>query len=189
MSRRTPLLVMLKGHPGTGKSSLARCLARRTGWALIDKDDSRGPLSAIQQSQDGDSINALAYDIMFQSAATQLKCGNSCIVDCPLARQALWDTALKLAAQHEVIVALIELEPPSDEIWKARIDARCALPNADFDHLHKPCWEEVQMLLQRYQNCYAWSSAATIDHQMTLKPGTSPNQAADDVVSWLQAIT
>lgn len=32
---------MCKGHPGTGKSTLASALAQRLAWPLIDKDDAR----------------------------------------------------------------------------------------------------------------------------------------------------
>jgi len=34
-----PLLVALKGHPGTGKSALSRTVGRELGWPVIDKDD------------------------------------------------------------------------------------------------------------------------------------------------------
>ena len=37
----SPALVLLKGHPGAGKSTLGRALAATLGAALVDKDDAR----------------------------------------------------------------------------------------------------------------------------------------------------
>ena len=65
----------------------------------MDKDDARGVLTAgpATAALDDALLNTLSYQIMFQTAATQLRCGNSCIVDCPLARQELWSEACKVA--------------------------------------------------------------------------------------------
>lgn len=92
-----PLLLMLKGHPGCGKSTLAAALARRLAWPLIDKDDAKDCLSALPC--DPAALNAVSYAIMFSVAATQLRCGNSVIVDCPLARVELWNQATQIADQ------------------------------------------------------------------------------------------
>lgn len=39
MQKPAPLLIALKGHPGSGKSAVARALSRRLLIPLIDKDD------------------------------------------------------------------------------------------------------------------------------------------------------
>ena len=43
--RREQVLVLMKGHPGTGKSTLAQCLCRLLEWPLIDKDATRDCLA------------------------------------------------------------------------------------------------------------------------------------------------
>ena len=95
-----PVLLMLKGHPGCGKSTLAAQLARCLSWTLVDKDDARDCLSALphddaaaEAAASADALNTVSYAIMFRFAATQLRCGNSVVVDCPLARLELWQTA------------------------------------------------------------------------------------------------
>jgi shikimate kinase len=45
----TPLLlVLMKGHPSTGKSSVARCLSEVMHICIIDKDDARDCLTSLQ---------------------------------------------------------------------------------------------------------------------------------------------
>ena len=45
------------------------------------------------------TLNSLSYDAMWRIAGRQLACGNSVIVDCPLARRQLYDTGCAIAAQ------------------------------------------------------------------------------------------
>jgi predicted kinase len=99
VSATKPVLVLMKGHPGAGKSTLARCLSESTKWPLIDKDDCRDALRDVQDSAATVDCNAIAYSIMFQVAATQLSLGISTIVDCPLARVDLYERATAIAAQ------------------------------------------------------------------------------------------
>ena len=44
------LLVLLKGHPGCGKSTLGRAVARHLRCPLVDKDDPRDAASALAAS-------------------------------------------------------------------------------------------------------------------------------------------
>ena len=40
------VLVLLKGHPGCGKSTFGKAVASRMRWPLVDKDDARDALQA-----------------------------------------------------------------------------------------------------------------------------------------------
>ena len=98
--RPTPVLLLLKGHPGCGKSTLAKLIASEWRFTLSDKDDSRDCLKAAedQQGPAGEwDLNALSYDIMFTVAATQLSCGHDVVVDCPLSKVELYNQALDVA--------------------------------------------------------------------------------------------
>jgi len=46
------VLILFKGHPGVGKSTLAQALAITLQCPLIDKDDARDSLSLLSQSVD-----------------------------------------------------------------------------------------------------------------------------------------
>ena len=41
-------MILMKGHPGSGKTSIARCLSELMRMPLIDKDDARDCLTSLQ---------------------------------------------------------------------------------------------------------------------------------------------
>ena len=43
------IMVLMKGHPGVGKSSIAICMAQLLRIPLIDKDDARDSFSCLPQ--------------------------------------------------------------------------------------------------------------------------------------------
>ena len=94
-----PVLLLLKGQPGSGKSTLAATLAAALRWPLVDKDDARSAFQHLAASHPALDWNELSYSCMWRVAETQLRCGLSCLVDCPLARRTLFDRAAALAAQ------------------------------------------------------------------------------------------
>lgn len=96
---QTRVLLLLKGAPGSGKSTLAARLAGALGWPLVDKDDARSSFQHLAPAHPGIDWNALSYEVMWRVVGTQLRCGLSVVVDCPLARRPLFDRAAALAGQ------------------------------------------------------------------------------------------
>lgn len=59
---RLPLLIILmKGHPGSGKTSIARCLSELMHIPLIDKDDARDCLSSLQGIRTAEKVRKVPY--------------------------------------------------------------------------------------------------------------------------------
>jgi len=87
-------LVVLKGLPGSGKSTIGRVLSKQLRWPLIDKDDARD-LFENQTPRTG----GLAYDIMFNIARRQLLQELSVICDSPLTGHMGYERAQAIAAE------------------------------------------------------------------------------------------
>lgn len=99
-----PQVILIGGYAGSGKSELARMIARETGWALLDKDTLTRPvveraLEALGQSPNDrestvylDEVRPREYEALSAATLENLQCGNSVIVTAPFIRE-FGDTA------------------------------------------------------------------------------------------------
>lgn len=139
MSR--PLLLVMKGHPGSGKSAVARGLSRQLGIPLIDKDD-------IKDVLDGraDDAGGLAYIAMFNVARRQLLQHLSVICDSPLSEIGGYTTACVVAHDTGARLLIIECICSSEDEWRRRIEQRSALRLPSH---HITTWESLQDHMRR----------------------------------------
>jgi predicted kinase len=139
-------LIAMKGHPATGKSTLARALAQKLGWPLIDKDDIKDHTLHLPGG------NELAYAILWQVAATQLALGLSVVVDSPLSYPLGYTTACRLASENGARLCVLETRLEEAE-WRRRLETRSPAESA-----HKICgWAAMQAQLQTYASCWKYS--------------------------------
>jgi predicted kinase len=133
----------MKGHPATGKSTLARALAQRFGWPLIDKDDIKDHTLAFPNG------NQLSYAILWQLVETQLALGLSVIADSPLAYPVGYDRARGLAAKYAARLLIVETQLDEDE-WRRRLEMRTL-----DESIHKiRGWAAMQAQLYAYAGCW-----------------------------------
>ncbi|CAO5187147.1 putative kinase [Frankia sp. AiPs1] len=95
----SPVLVMVAGFPGSGKTEFARFLCEITGWSLLDKDTMSRPLTeSLLLSLDTDPndrqgetytgrIRPLEYRAMFDTAFDNLRLGLPTVVTAPFVRE------------------------------------------------------------------------------------------------------
>ena len=141
-------LIAMKGHPATGKSTLAEALARSLKWPLLDKDDIKDHTLGLPRDND------LAYAILWQMVATQLRLGISVIVDSPFAYPWLYARAQEFATQFDARLLVVETTLDA-VIWQQRLDAR-----SPAESTHKiGGWAAMQAQLIKYDNCWRYPIA------------------------------
>ncbi len=139
------VLVAMKGHPATGKSTLAYALARALQWPLIDKDDIKDQTLGLPHD------NQLAYAIMWQVVATQLALGVSVIMDSPFAYPLLYQRAQVLITAHNARLLVVETVL-AETLWRQRLEERP--PTASTHKIQG--WSRMQALLDSYADCWRY---------------------------------
>jgi len=130
-----PLLIVFGGLPGSGKTTIARELARRLSASYIRIDTIEQALKAA-----GLAVGATGYAIANALAAENLKLDRTVIADCvnPVltSRQGWRETAQR----HQA--GLVEIETICGDLveHRRRVESRVA----DIDGLVQPTWQEVK---------------------------------------------
>lgn len=168
-----PVLLALKGHPATGKSSLAEALAQRLRWPLVDKDDIKDYTVGLPNG------NVLAYQIMWQVVERQLMLGLSVIVDSPLSYVVGYNTALDLALHAGARVLVVETRL-DDAQWRARLDAR----PAEFSSHKIRGADQIEALMATYQGSWQYSIAP--EHHLIVDTGQPLPRLVDQVLARLR---
>ncbi|KAG5250631.1 zinc finger MYM-type protein [Salix suchowensis] len=175
-----PVIIAMKGHPGTGKSTLASSLASSLKIPLIDKDDVRDCTISIQNSSPATAsklLNDLSYDVVWQIASTQLRLGLSVIVDSPLSRRAHLDRLVQVASSTGSLLVIVECKPLDEGVWRRRLEQRGRGDQASW---HKPStWQDLERLLEGYDG----STDYDVGDVPKLVLDTSVSVAVDELVS------
>ncbi|KAK8702823.1 hypothetical protein V6N13_021160 [Hibiscus sabdariffa] len=165
----------MKGHPGTGKSTLAHALASALKFPLVDKDDIRHSTFHLQRSSvSRHHLNDLSYDAVWRVAATQLHLGLSVIIDSPLSRRTHLDRLIDLAASVGGRIVIVECRPSDEAKWRERLEGR-------EKSWHKPSsWGELQELIKGYGGCSEYDVG---DVPRMVVDTTAPNLGVEELVS------
>lgn len=141
LTHNKPLLIALKGHPGSGKSAVGRALGRQLGIPVIDKDDIKDVLDGLCDDPGG-----LAYTAMFNVARRQLVQGLSVICDSPLSEPTGYTEASCVAHDTTARLVVVECFCSSQEEWRRRIEARSSLR---LPAHHVTTWGDLEAHLRR----------------------------------------
>jgi len=130
----TPVLIVIGGLPGTGKTTISRELSRRLRAAYVRID-------AIEQGlrTAGYAAGVLGYVIANAIAAENLKIGRIVVADCVNPVMASREGWRKTASSHGA--RLIEIEIICSDVGEHR--RRLENRSADISGLTLPRWQDV----------------------------------------------
>jgi predicted kinase len=132
-----PLLVVLGGAPGVGKSGIAEALSQELNAVYLRMDAIEGPIQASRRLRD--SLGPVGYSIAYQLAILNLELGNRVVADCvnpvPTTRHA-WASVAWGSDAHLV---RIEITCSDADEHRRRVENRRAMaPGHGF-----PNWQDV----------------------------------------------
>jgi len=135
LARGSVRLVLVGGAPATGKSTLTRELARRTGWPAVRADEVRKRLAGLEPTTP--AANELdrglytadwttrTYDTLLDTARTRLAAGESVVLDASWSDTRHRADAAHVAEETASVLVAFELDVPA-AVADARASRRAA---------------------------------------------------------------
>jgi predicted kinase len=119
-------LLQMAGGPGSGKTTLAVTIARRTGAIPLDKDVIKS--AALTAGANEELAGPLAYQVFFAMANSLAQAGHSVVLDSPAFFADIADRGQDIAQTAGAGYFLVRCYCPEDQLV-ARLQARPAMPS------------------------------------------------------------
>jgi predicted kinase len=171
-------LLLMRGLPGSGKSTLSRALSKRLGWPIIDKDD-------IKDILDGHTPQAggLSYEAMFNIAHRQLLQGLNVICDSPLTFSRSYEKAQLIAAATHASLVIVECTCSDEQEWSQRINRRKQL---QLPAHHQTDWDNLQTNRAKMENEMNYPIS---DPRMIVDTVRPLDEIVSEIIQWLRHIS
>ena len=134
-----PMLVLLSGLPGAGKSALGAELGKRRGVAVLSVDPVESAMAEAGVAASFERGLA-AYRVVETIAEAELAAGRSVIADAVNAEPAAKEMWRELARRRGAEMRIVECVCSDEALHRARLEARRRGLAAGFA---EPTWEDV----------------------------------------------
>ena len=143
----SPILILVSGLPGAGKSTLAEGLGRALGCPVFAKDWLEAALwrSGVQREQ---GSGWAGYELLTALAESQLRLGQSAILDCVAGREVLRRQWQALADQFQAGFRPVECVCADTALHQARLAVR----QRGIPGWYELDWAEVERVRARYES-------------------------------------
>ena len=130
------MLIVLSGLPGTGKTAIARLLARRLAAVHLRVDTIE---QAVRAREPGLPIGTFGYELARKLAADNLSTGAHVIADCVNPAEAARKAWMELATMHGIGRLLVAIRCSDVREHQRRVEGRVA----DIEGHQLPSWAAV----------------------------------------------
>lgn len=137
-------LIVMRGFPGTGKTTIARMLASALHAPLIDRDIIRQ--TAVNIFGELPQVGQFSYKLMFALVREQLNLGLSVVVDTPLTYRTTYEQCKELAKAYQTPMLVVHCQCPT-EVQKHRLEGRKGIVSA----FQITSWEEWKQWKNRFE--------------------------------------
>jgi predicted kinase len=139
------MFIVMRGYPGTGKSTIARAIATALHAPLIDRDIIRQV--AVDILGDQPRVGRFSYELMFALVREQLRLGLSVVVDTPLTYRITHEQAKELARTFSIPLLVVHCQCPP-EVQKRRLEGR----KGKVSEFQITSWEEWEQWKPRFED-------------------------------------
>jgi len=143
--RELMTLIVMRGYPGTGKSTIARAISAALHAPLIDRDILRQ--KAVDIFGNLPHVGRFSYELMFALTEEQLSLGLSVVVDTPLTYRTTYEQAKELAQTFHVPMVVVHCQC-SPEVQKRRLEGRVG----KVSEFQITSWEEWMQWKPRFED-------------------------------------
>ncbi|HEY6959867.1 MAG TPA: AAA family ATPase [Candidatus Limnocylindria bacterium] len=172
MSR--PLLVIVGGAPGAGKTTIARELAHRLHLAIITKDDVKealGDALGVGDRQRSRELGGAAYAVMWSVARRALEAGAGLVLEANFYREISEPRLAELATLADAVVVL------------CRADARVRRRRYESRHDRHAVHTDAVILADEWREDDAINAIDVGVPRLVVD--TTSGYDADAIVSWI----
>lgn len=138
-----PVLILFRGLPGIGKSTLAKQLQHELQFKLVVRDDIKEQL--LKDGYDSKEIGAASYQVMWAKVKELLKNNYSCICDTNLGQRNVAAVLQQWEVEFQFKVIVLNCYCGKQKIHQKRFQKRA---QEDLPSFFIKTWDEFQTYLQ-----------------------------------------